>query len=167
MNVSVWGICVKYVDCYGCRVIIHVVSSRFPNTAAGIRTHIRSYVICDGRTVTGAGFLRVLWFPLRFLNTVTSPYSEECRLLECDAVYILWNEQTYRRNISPPSSGYKNPRTRNQREQVAVDSQDLHGATPQKTEFFIVTAVKTSNSPYSLIILILTLCSLVNESVVK
>jgi hypothetical protein len=41
---------------------------------------------------------------------------------------ILWNvplcrtgEPTFRRNVSPPSSGYKNLRARNQREQVAAD----------------------------------------------
>jgi hypothetical protein len=41
------------------------------------------------------------------------------------------------------------PQARNQREQVAAPkrrfTQDLHGATSQKTAFFIVTAVKTSN----------------------
>jgi hypothetical protein len=45
-------------------------------------------------------------------------------------------------NVSPPSSGYKNPRARNEREQVAAD---LHSATSKKTAFFIVTAVKTSD----------------------
>jgi hypothetical protein len=58
----------------------------------------------------------------------------------------------------PPSSGQKNPRARNQGEQVAADwrwrryvppkrrfTHDLHSATSQKTAFFIVTAVKTSN----------------------
>jgi hypothetical protein len=63
-------------------------------------------------------------------------------------------------NISPPSSGLKNPRARNQREQVAAIcrryfppkrrfTQDLHGVTSQKTAFFIVTAVKTSNLTWS------------------
>jgi hypothetical protein len=36
---------------------------------------------------------------------------EECRLLECGAVSILC-EPMFRRNISPPSSGQKNPRER-------------------------------------------------------
>jgi hypothetical protein len=76
---------------------------------------------------------------------------EECRFLGCGAVYILC-EPTFRRNISPPSSGYKNLRTRNQRELVATDSStlkmeakrssetsvhtNLHGTTSQKTALF-------------------------------
>jgi hypothetical protein len=39
----------------------------------------------------------------------------------------------------------ENMRARNQHEQVAAD---LHDATSQKTAFFIVTAVKTSNLTY-------------------
>jgi hypothetical protein len=46
--------------------------------------------------------------------------NEECRLLGCGAVYILF-EPTFR---------FK---------------QDVNGATSQKTSFFTVTAVKTSN----------------------
>jgi hypothetical protein len=38
----------------------------------------------------------------------------------------------------------KNPRARNHREQVAAVC-SLHGATSQKTAFFIVTAVETSD----------------------
>jgi hypothetical protein len=30
---------------------------------------------------------------------------EECRLLGCGAVQILWIEPTFRRNVLPPSSG--------------------------------------------------------------
>jgi hypothetical protein len=43
--------------------------------------------------------------------------------------------------------GIRNPRAVNQREQVPTRrfTQDLHGPTTQKTAFFIVTAVKTSN----------------------
>jgi hypothetical protein len=45
---------------------------------------------------------------------------EEFRLLGCGAMYILC-EPTFRRKVSSPSSGYKNPRARNQHEQVATD----------------------------------------------
>jgi hypothetical protein len=31
---------------------------------------------------------------------------------------------------------------------LLIDTQDLHGATSQKSAFFIVTAVKTSNPTY-------------------
>jgi hypothetical protein len=44
---------------------------------------------------------------------------EECRLLGCGVVLILY-EATFRRNLSPPSSELKNPRARNQLEQVAA-----------------------------------------------
>jgi hypothetical protein len=47
----------------------------------------------------------------------TSYFHEECHLLGCDAVWIL-----YERRV-----------------------QDPHGATSQETAFFIVTAGKTSN----------------------
>jgi hypothetical protein len=63
----------------------------------------------------------------------------------------MWRmcEPTFRRNVLPPSSGQKNPRARNQLEQVPAVcrryvppkrrfTQDLHGATSQKTTFFIV-----------------------------
>jgi hypothetical protein len=69
---------------------------------------------------------------------------------------------TFRRNVSPPFSGQKHPRVRNKREQVAADwatsrkhpagfTHDLHGATSQKTVFFIVTFVKTANFSFILI----------------
>jgi hypothetical protein len=47
-------------------------------------------------------------------------FPEECCLLGCSAVQISC-EPTFQRNILPPSSEYKNPRARNQLEQVAVD----------------------------------------------
>jgi hypothetical protein len=61
------------------------------------------------------------------------------------------------RNISPPSSGQKNPRARNQSrwlymEAICQFTQELHGATSQKTTFFMVTAVKTSNLTQSSIV---------------
>jgi hypothetical protein len=45
---------------------------------------------------------------------------EGCRLLGCSVV-LMFYKPTFRRNVSPPSSEYKNPRARNQREQVASD----------------------------------------------
>jgi hypothetical protein len=79
--------------------------------------------------------------------------------------YVARCKPSFRKNVSPPSSWQKNPRARNQREQVAADchmltlvsrswmflpwrwrrnvlpkrrfTQHLHGATSQKTAFFM------------------------------
>jgi hypothetical protein len=63
-------------------------------------------------------------------------------------------EPKFRSNVSPPSSGQKNPQARNQRYVPPKRrfTQDLHGTTSQKTAFFVVTAVKTTNlTRYSLL----------------
>jgi hypothetical protein len=48
----------------------------------------------------------------------------------------------------------ENPRAKNQHEQVAADksmfTKELHGTTSQKTAFFIITALKTSDPTYML-----------------
>jgi hypothetical protein len=91
---------------------------------------------------------------------------EECGLLGCVAVWILC-KPTFRKDVSPPSSGQKNPRTRNQRaiyshlltlvprSRICLPwrwrrhvppkrrfTPDLNGDTSRKTAFFIVTPWK-------------------------
>jgi hypothetical protein len=49
------------------------VSRRLPTAAARVRSQVRSCGICVGQTGTGAGFLRVLRFPLTILIPPTAP----------------------------------------------------------------------------------------------
>jgi hypothetical protein len=44
--------------------VAQAVSRRHPSVAARVPSQVRSCVICDGRSVTGAGVLRLLRFPL-------------------------------------------------------------------------------------------------------
>jgi hypothetical protein len=57
------------------RVIAQAVSRRLPTAAARVRSHVKSCGICGGQSGTGAGFLRVLRFPLPFLIPPTAPHS--------------------------------------------------------------------------------------------
>jgi hypothetical protein len=50
------------------RVMAQAVSRRFATAAARVLTQVRSYGICSGQSGTGAGFLRVLRFPLPTLT---------------------------------------------------------------------------------------------------
>jgi hypothetical protein len=52
-----------YSTVYGC-AIAQGVSRRLPIAAARVRARVRSSEICGGQSDTGAGFLRVLRFPL-------------------------------------------------------------------------------------------------------
>jgi hypothetical protein len=51
------------------------VSRRLPTAASRVRSQVRSSGICDGQSGTGAGFLRVLPFPLPFLIPLTALHS--------------------------------------------------------------------------------------------
>jgi hypothetical protein len=55
------------------------VSHWLPTLAAWVRAQAKSCGICDGQSGTGAGFLRVLQFPLPILIPSTAPYSSIIR----------------------------------------------------------------------------------------
>jgi hypothetical protein len=55
------------------RAIAQAVSRWFPTAAARVQSQVRSCGICGGQSVTGAGFLRVLRFPLPILIPPTAP----------------------------------------------------------------------------------------------
>jgi hypothetical protein len=57
------------------RAIARTASRRLPTAEARVRAQVKSCVICCGRSDTGAGFLRVLRFPLPILIPPTSPHS--------------------------------------------------------------------------------------------
>jgi hypothetical protein len=55
--------------------IAQAVSRRLPSSAALVRARVRSCGICGGQSGPGAGFLRVLRFPLPILIPPTAPHS--------------------------------------------------------------------------------------------
>jgi hypothetical protein len=57
------------------RAIAQAVSRRLPTAAARVRSQLRSCEIYGGQSGTGAGFLRVLRFPLPILIPPTAPHS--------------------------------------------------------------------------------------------
>jgi hypothetical protein len=57
------------------RAIAQAVSRWLPTAAARVRSQVRLCGICGVQSGTGAGFLRVLRFPLPFLIPPTAPYS--------------------------------------------------------------------------------------------
>jgi hypothetical protein len=59
------------------RVMAQAVSHRLLTAAARVRAQVRSCGICGGQSGTGAGFLRVLRFPLTILNS----HSTDCSTL--------------------------------------------------------------------------------------
>jgi hypothetical protein len=66
------------LTCTTGRAIAQAVSSRLPTAAARVRSQVGSCGIC-GQSGTGAGFLRVLRFPLPILISTTAPYSSILR----------------------------------------------------------------------------------------
>jgi hypothetical protein len=63
---------VLYTPKYG-RAIAQAASRWLPTAAARVRSQVRSCGICDGQSGTGAGFLRVLRFPLPIIIPPTAP----------------------------------------------------------------------------------------------
>jgi hypothetical protein len=55
--------------------------------------------------------VQLFWIYADAVILKITPNYEECRLLGCGAVWVYY-EPTFRRNVSPPSSGYKNWRRR-------------------------------------------------------
>jgi hypothetical protein len=58
------------------RVIAQAVSRWFPTAVARVRARVWSSWICGGHSGAGAGFLRVLQFPLPIFITPNSPSSQ-------------------------------------------------------------------------------------------
>jgi hypothetical protein len=50
--------------------IAQTISRRLPTAAVRDRAQVRSCEICGGQSATGAGFLRVLLFPLPIIPSI-------------------------------------------------------------------------------------------------
>jgi hypothetical protein len=56
-------------------VIAQTVSRRLPTAVIRVRSQVRPCWICGGQSTTGAGFLRLLCFPLSIHIPPIAPYS--------------------------------------------------------------------------------------------
>jgi hypothetical protein len=73
---SIWEFPILHVYTYPLgRAIAQAVSRWLPTAVAQVQTHVRSCGICGGQSSTGAGFLRVLWFPLPTFISPVAPQS--------------------------------------------------------------------------------------------
>jgi hypothetical protein len=61
------------------RTTAQAVSRWLPTSAARVRSQVRSCGICGGQSSNGAGFLRVVRFPLPILIPPNAPYSSIIR----------------------------------------------------------------------------------------
>jgi hypothetical protein len=80
-NCKAQEVCPKYflyINCYSLRgrAIAQAVSRCLPTTAARVRARVWSSGICCGQSGAGAGFLRVLRFPLPIFIPPNSPSSQ-------------------------------------------------------------------------------------------
>jgi hypothetical protein len=69
-----WQKCMSSTDMSG-RAIAQAVSPYLPTAAARVRAQVWSCGICGGQSGAGAGFLRVLWFPLPIFIPPIAPQS--------------------------------------------------------------------------------------------
>jgi hypothetical protein len=65
------------------RAVAQAVSRRLPTEAARVRAQVKSCAICGGQSGTGAGFLRVLRFPLPIPIPPTAPHSSSSIIRGC------------------------------------------------------------------------------------
>jgi hypothetical protein len=60
---------------YLVRAVAQAVSRRLPTAEVRVRGQVKSIGICGAQSGTGAGFLRILRFPLQILIPPTTPHS--------------------------------------------------------------------------------------------
>jgi hypothetical protein len=94
------------------RAIAQAVIRRLPTAVAPVRTQVRSCGICGGQSGTGAGFLRVLRFPLPILISPNTPHSLSSII-----------RGSYNRPISGGHTKWtqSHPTTRNNNKRLSVD----------------------------------------------